>query len=245
MVLLVEPQLFPQVGYMGLLVRALGSDDAGSLGQVWLEHAETFPKQTYRNRYRILTSQGPKLLSLPVRYSNGDTTAQVQLSYDQDWPRQHWRTLEAAYKRAPFWSHYEPALATLWELARPETCSSLASWQRATLSFCLESMGMGDRMAQVIPTTSYMAEEGPVGDLNGAGSGIAGKTLTGDGGGAPGGDDIIWDARNLIAEASENDLPEPKPYPQLFGSHFVPHLSVLDLLLNTGPDARRYLPTYL
>ncbi|MEY3053058.1 MAG: hypothetical protein RLY31_2843 [Bacteroidota bacterium] len=80
---------------------------------VVLEQSEHYVKGSFRNRCLVATAAGPQRLSIPLQ--KGKNQAQpvrdVRLAYDEPWQRQHWRTLSAAYGRAPFYAHYADLLA--------------------------------------------------------------------------------------------------------------------------------------
>ncbi|MDF3026201.1 MAG: WbqC-like family protein [Fluviicola sp.] len=82
--------------------------DLASFGQVLFENADHLPKQTFRNRMVILGSQGPQVLTMPLEKPSGSKTAtkDVLVSYKQNWPLIHWRTLKTAYASAPYFEHY-------------------------------------------------------------------------------------------------------------------------------------------
>lgn len=68
---------------------------------------ERFNKQTYRSRFEIGGPQGRQLLSIPlVHKSTHASTAEVQIDYSQNWNVKHWRSIETAYRRAPFFEFY-------------------------------------------------------------------------------------------------------------------------------------------
>ncbi|MBK6966558.1 MAG: WbqC family protein [Bacteroidales bacterium] len=83
----------------------------------WLYHApsveieihETYPKQTCRNRYRIATANGPLILSIPVIKTDGNHTplARVRIDKSENWNRIHWRAIESAYNKSPFFLYYK------------------------------------------------------------------------------------------------------------------------------------------
>jgi hypothetical protein len=74
---------------------------------------EHYVHQSIRNRYHILTANGTMALTIPVKSQHGMhiPTCRVEIAYEKPWQRLHLRTLQAAYRSAPFWEHYEPALA--------------------------------------------------------------------------------------------------------------------------------------
>ncbi len=96
--LLIEPHYFPSVAYLALLSK---------YPKVMLEVHEHYPKQTYRNRCYV---QGPNRLqplTVPVRKGRGKVpTHAVQINHDEPWAAHHWRTLQSAYGKAPFFDFF-------------------------------------------------------------------------------------------------------------------------------------------
>lgn len=78
-----------------------------------IEKQEHFPKQTYRNRTRIYSPNGPLDLFLPViKGSKYHTKVKdVKISYDFKWQRLHWLSLESCYRNSPYFEFYEDGLA--------------------------------------------------------------------------------------------------------------------------------------
>ncbi len=69
---------------------------------------ENYVKQTVRNRYFILGSNGVLCLTIPVVGQQGKKvrTKDIEIDYSKPWLRLHLRSLEAAYRSAPFYDHY-------------------------------------------------------------------------------------------------------------------------------------------
>jgi hypothetical protein len=64
-------------------------------------------KQTYRNRCRLNSSQGPIHLTVPVVSGNGNATIKdIRIDFSQKWLNNHWRTVQSAYGKAAFFEHY-------------------------------------------------------------------------------------------------------------------------------------------
>lgn len=209
--LLIEPHLFPGTGYMALVCSALQQGM-----QVVLEQHEHFPKQTLRNRYYILNDKGLEPLTVPLKFGNHTPAQEVTISREQAWAVQHWRTLEAAYRKAPYWQHYADKVHQLLTM----DVEHLVELQGAVLSFCLESVGLTARFRW---SETFLLPEGQ--EDSGLGT--------------------VHDARNLINKHSFRAMPHLPAYPQLFGLGFEPGLSMLDLLMNTGSEAIQFLPQYL
>ena len=69
---------------------------------------ERFQKQSNRSRTTILGANGPLYLSVPVVRPNGQETSMrdVLISYDEDWQKDHWKSIESAYNHSPYLEHY-------------------------------------------------------------------------------------------------------------------------------------------
>jgi hypothetical protein len=77
---------------------------------------EHFEKQTCRSRTNILTAQGRQTLSLPVSKKEHHTPVkEVKLSYCENWPQVHWRTIQTAYSSAPYFDFYAGELEAVYE----------------------------------------------------------------------------------------------------------------------------------
>ena len=99
---------FPSIRYMARFLK----EDAPVI-EVW----ETYHKQTYRNRCRVMTANGVENLSVPVVKVNGNhtMTKDMALSPIEPWQHIHSRYLESAYKAAPYFDHYYDYLRPVFE----------------------------------------------------------------------------------------------------------------------------------
>lgn len=81
---------------------------------VLIETKEHFPKQSFRNRYEILTSNGILSLSIPVRKPHGGSTPYEEILIDlSSWKGNHWRSIQNAYASSPYFDHYEADIRKL------------------------------------------------------------------------------------------------------------------------------------
>lgn len=89
---------------------------------IWEAH-DNFQKQTYRNRCYICTDQGKHMLNIPIKHigknEGRQKYANVKIDNSSHWQKQHWRTLETAYRTSPYFEFYEDDLKHLFE--EPET----------------------------------------------------------------------------------------------------------------------------
>lgn len=113
---LIELQYLPPLAWFVLL---------DSAEQLVLDAHEHYVKQTYRNRCYIKGPHQVEKLTVPVLGGNKKIlTSEILIDYSQKWVQQHWRALQAAYGKTPFFEHYAPFFreiyerepARLWEL---------------------------------------------------------------------------------------------------------------------------------
>lgn len=109
MEVLLHPTYFPNSLSMACLAQ----------GPVRWEACDNYQKQTYRNRCYICNDRGRQLLNIPIRHVGGSGGRQlfreVRIDNGYNWQRQHWRSLETAYRSAPFFEYYEADLQPLFE----------------------------------------------------------------------------------------------------------------------------------
>jgi hypothetical protein len=82
-----------------------------------------YDKHGWRNRNRIKTAQGPLWLSIPVSnkgtISNHMVINEMKIVWNNDWARNHWKSIETAYGKAPFYHLYADGLYKLYS-SHPE-----------------------------------------------------------------------------------------------------------------------------
>ncbi len=79
---------------------------------------DNFQKQTYRNRGYVCTDRGSLMLNIPIKHVGKNLGRQyykdVQIENDYNWQRQHWRTLQTAYRTSPYFEYYEDEIAPIY-----------------------------------------------------------------------------------------------------------------------------------
>jgi WbqC-like protein family len=189
-----------------------------------------YTHRSWRNRNRIKTDRGPIWVSVPVIHDQATLIQDARIDYGTRWLDKHVRTLTLAYKKAPHFGAYAEEFFELLH-GRPETISQLnvrvCGWIMNQLGIQTRTRMAGEfgivgdrvdrplRFARHLSATSYLA-------------GPTAKPYT---------DVEGFRAAGIALEFKVYDYPE---YPQLHGA-FEPNVTVLDLLFNCGPEARRYL----
>ena len=213
-------------------------DIIGSVDEFILYDDVQYSKNGWRNRNRIKTREGTAWLTIPVLGTGrfGQLIREVEIG-DPRWAEKHWKSIQAHYARADRFPELAPVFEKLYERAAAETLLS-----RVNEIFLREICGLLGIGTLITRSTDYRLEgdrvERLVGLCEQAG---AGEYLSG-----PVARDYL-DER-LFAEKGMKvrwmDYSGYPEYRQLFSPPFVHEVSILDLLLNEGPErARDYLKT--
>jgi hypothetical protein len=85
--------------------------------KIVFEMEDNFQKQTNRNRTYIYSPNGIQLLNIPVKHSKlvHQKTKDVKIETDFDWQKQHFKSLEAAYRSSPFFEYFEDDIRPIFE----------------------------------------------------------------------------------------------------------------------------------
>ncbi len=194
-----------------------------------------YDKHGWRNRNRIKTHQGGQWLTIPV-HSKGVVVEQtpinqVEIAWQQPWPERHWRAIQQAYSKAPYFKQYAPWLEEVFT-RRPRFLADFTipltielarllgiQHTRFMRSSELEVSGQKtDRLIQILTQL----------DITHYVSGPSARDYI---------DPAQFEAAGISLEYMEYNYPE---YPQLYPP-FDPFTSILDLLFMTGPQASDYI----
>ncbi len=186
-----------------------------------------FNKNGWQNRNKLKTASGPVTLTVPVRARAHQNLSEVRIHNEADWNKKHWRTLEQNYRKAPFFSDY----AGFFEETYSRQWDWLNDLNRHMLSFYLEALHIdtaivysSDLRVPGIATerlVNLMKAVGATAYYSGA---YALESYLDPG--------LLEDA-GIALELQDWRAPE---YPQLHGP-YIPDLSIVDLLLNCGPES--------
>lgn len=196
--LLIETQYLPSIEFFCCIV---------PFDEIIIENYEHFQKQTFRNRCYILGANNVLSLTIPVIKGNSKTVInKLEIDYSQPWNKEHWRSIQSAYGKAPYFEYFESYFSKTYL----EKSQYLVEFNFKLLTICLKLL---DLKIKVTGTNDYL-----ISPKNG-----------------------IFDARSVItpkSNYSNRPIYRPYEYLQVFGKDFVANLSIIDLLMNEGPNAR-------
>lgn len=83
---------------------------------ILIEQFETYKKQTYRNRSLIYTEKGIMPLSIPITKPNGNHTKtnEIEIFQNDNWQKNHWKSIQSAYQASPFFLYYKDELEVFY-----------------------------------------------------------------------------------------------------------------------------------
>lgn len=195
-----------------------------------------YTKRDWRNRNRLKTPQGAQWLTIPVetkgRYLQKikDTTIG-----DAGWAQRHWKAIACNYASARYFPTYRERLEDLYRVCHERRLSQVN--HRFLVALC-EMLGIKTKIAW---SMDYQPPEGSTERLvwlcqqagaTGYLSGPAAKAYL---------DEERFSRAGIAVEYMDyTGYPE---YTQLFPP-FDHHVSVLDLLLNEGPAAPKFMKSF-
>lgn len=195
-----------------------------------------YTKRDWRNRNRIKLPQGAFWLTIPVKVKgrSRQKISETMIS-DQNWAKEHWKTLSMSYQKAPFFSQYKEIFRELYLNCNEDFLSKInyrfltrvcdllgiATPFRQSSEFVLVS-GKTERLlaiCQQAGATDYLSGPAARGYLD---------------------EELFNRAGITVHWMDYSGYPE---YRQLYPP-FNPALSIVDLIFNEGSSAPRYLKSW-
>lgn len=109
MSILIHPTYFPSISHYVAMVNAR---------DITFETEDNFQKQTNRNRMYIYSPNGKQLLNIPVKHNKENVHQKfkdTRIEHAFDWQKQHFKSLEAAYRTSPFFEYFEDDIRPVFE----------------------------------------------------------------------------------------------------------------------------------
>jgi len=105
--ILIYPTYFPSISHYIAMI------DAQS---VTFEVEDTFQKQTNRNRMYIYSPNGIQMLNIPVKHDSANSNFKdIKIDNQNNWQKNHFKSLEAAYKNSPFYEYFVDDLNPIFQ----------------------------------------------------------------------------------------------------------------------------------
>ena len=179
-----------------------------------IEQFDNYSKQSYRNRTQILSANGILNLSIPIKKNKSEKVLNsIEISYKEDWQKNHWRAITSAYKNSPYFDFFEEDLKVFYS----NKYNLLIDYNTDQLKFIIKVL---KQKKNIQLTKQYESNPESVIDLR----------------------TIIHPKQSYLSDKLlANKLDQS--YYQTFENKisFTPNLSILDLLFNKGLHTIDYL----
>lgn len=177
--------------------------------EVILEQYDHYLKQTYRNRCIIAAADGPLSLTVPIIKPENEKCPMkdIRISDHGNWRHLHWNALKSAYRMSPFWEYYEDDFRPFYE----QKWEFLMDYNQALQEKVCELI---DFTPNITRTEAFISlSEAGIQDLR----------------------DVIHPKREMTTDGKFQVI----PYYQVFKERqgFLPNMSIMDLLMNMGPES--------
>ena len=184
--------------------------------------------KTFTSRNRIKTPQGSLWLTLPVMKGSDSLQIREVKLIDNGWNLKHWKTIEANYKRAPFFNEYAHFFFDIYK----------NNWYYMQ-DINIRLLGLIKSLFNLRTEFIYSSELDAKGNgkdkiLNLLKKAGADTYITGWG---PGSQRYITekDFEDNNIKLIKQEFKHPI-YPQLWQKEFIPNLSIIDYIFNKGVD---------
>ena len=105
--ILLYPTYFPSISHYIAMIAA---------ESVTFEVEDTFQKQTNRNRMYIYSPNGIQMLNISVKHNDANNNFKdIKIDNQYNWQKNHFKSLEAAYKNSPFYEYFIDDLQPIFE----------------------------------------------------------------------------------------------------------------------------------
>ena len=224
-VVISQPTYLPWTGYFRIMKEA----DV----YVFLDNVQ-FEKRSWQSRNRIKSAKELGWLTIPTHHSSQSRISDVEIDNSKQWMRQHFNAIKTSYGKAPYFDDYCSFFKSVFEFR----WTNLALLNIYLIEYFANQLGL----SPIFVRASKLGLEGKRTNLlldickmfgaNRYVSSIGAKNyMEADGAKS------IFEKAGIMVDFLQVNLPK---YPQLFGE-FIPELSVVDLILNCGPESSKIL----
>lgn len=194
-----------------------------------------YTKNDWRNRNIIKTKQGLQWMTIPVRQEHLGQKIKDTKIIKKNWNYKHWITIQTNYAKAKYFNYYKPYFEELYLTCETQYLSEI---NYIFVSAIIKLLGINTKITL---STDYDLIDGKTERLvdickqSGASEYLSGPS-----------------ARSYINEKSFSktgikltfmDYSVYPEYQQLFPP-FVHEVSIIDLLFNEGPNAKKHLKSF-
>jgi hypothetical protein len=220
-----QPQYMPWSGYFNKI--------ASADMFVMLDNVQ-FKKNEWQHRNRIRGPNGPQWISVPTTYKFPQLISEVCVADDQQWQVKHLRSIEACYKKSPYFKSYFSRFEAFFNLSYSKLCVCNIE----SVKLLKECLGIE---TPVEIASSFTCDGSSTERLVNICRHFGADTYLAGAGGHDYMDLSLFDAAGISVKFQDF---HPPRHPQLWCKEehdFISGLSVIDMIFNCGPVAYKIL----
>ncbi len=182
----------------------------------------------FTNRNSIISPGGPLWLTVPInKKQKFEPNNLVEINNDMPWRELHWKRIQLSYNNSKFFNLYKDYFKELYE----RRWTMLFDLDLETLRQVISWLGL---RVEIVRESSLGLESQSTQRLVDVCKTVGAETYVAGGGSKNYLEERKFETSKLKIEY-QNYV--PVTYPQHLSKNFVPNLSIIDLLANTGKEA--------
>ncbi|HZS74566.1 MAG TPA: WbqC family protein, partial [Candidatus Nitrosotalea sp.] len=213
-----QPQYFPYPGFFHKLC----------LSDVFVIMDDAQYDKRFTNRNKIMATNGWTWLSVPINKDHKFLpNSQVEINNEISWRDEHWKKIYHSYANAIYFKKYETFFKSVYE----NKWTSLFELNFETLRKVIDLLGI---KTSILKSSELNVSGTSTQRLVNLCKAVGADTYVSGIGGKDYMDEKLFSKNNLKLEYQNYAA---KPYPQRLSDTFVPDLSIIDMLVNVGPQS--------
>ncbi len=220
-----QPNFLPWSGYFAKI--------AGADTFVFLDDVQ-YEKQGFTNRNRIRHANGWLWLTVPLQNKVLDSStaiSDVRIAWDNRWPARHLRQIDAMYVNSP-------CLGTVRAIVAQEYRTKYEYLAQLNIGFIKALCAYLGLISKLVRSSELNVSGTSTARLVNICQALGADTYLSGRGGRKYQDETLFTQNGIRLEYIDYEC---TPYPQGSYPDFIPNLSIIDMILNLGPEetARR------
>lgn len=217
-----QPQYFPYPGFFHKL----------SISEAFVMMDDAQYDKRFTNRNRIMATNGWTWITVPINKNHKFLpNSQVEINNDVSWRDMHWKKIHHSYANAKFFKKYEYFFENLYK----KEWTSLFELNFDILKRMIDILGI---KINIIKSSELNVSGTSTEKLVNICKAIGADTYVSGIGGRNYIEENLFVKNNIKLEY-QNYV--PKSYTQHLSDSFIPHLSIIDMLANIGPECMKII----
>lgn len=217
-----QPQYFPYPGFFHKL----------SISDVFIIMDDAQYDKRFTNRNKIMATNGWIWMTVPINKDHKfSPNLQVEINNEVSWRDVHWKKIYHSYANAKYFKNYESFFKNIYE----KEWQSLFELNFEILKKIIDMLGI---KVEIIKSSELNAPGASTEKLVNLCKAAGADTYVSGNGGRSYMDENLFEKNNVTLEYQNYVA---KPYPQRLSDSFVPDLSIIDMLVNIGPNCMKVI----